>query len=166
MSSKTLILLIVILGIAGGVFFLQNKFRSTENDFGTTQQNFDQDKKEQTTQNETKKPAQAPITSSKGTYESYGPEKIARAAQEKVILFFHAPWCPTCKRLDADIQKNSDKIPGGIVILKTDYDSEVALKQKYGVTYQHTFVQVDANGNLISKWSGSPTLSEFLEKVI
>jgi thiol-disulfide isomerase/thioredoxin len=113
-----------------------------------------------------KKPAQAPITSSKGTYESYGPEKIARAAQEKVILFFHAPWCPTCKRLDADIQKNSDKIPGGIVILKTDYDSEVALKQKYGVTYQHTFVQVDANGNLISKWSGSPTLSEFLEKVI
>jgi hypothetical protein len=40
-----------------------------------------------------------------------------------------------------------------------DYDNSTALKQKYGVTMQHTLVQVDAKGNLIAKWTGSPTLS-------
>ena len=30
----------------------------------------------------------------------------------------------------------------------------IELKKKYEVTYQHTFVQVDAQGNMIKKWSG------------
>jgi hypothetical protein len=38
--------------------------------------------------------------------------------------------------------------------LKTDYDSNNELKKKYGVTYQHTFVQIDSNGNMITKWNG------------
>ena len=46
-----------------------------------------------------------------------------------------------------------------------DYDNSTSLKQKYGVTYQHTLVQVDSKGAQIAKWSGSPTLSALLKEV-
>ncbi len=160
MSSKTLLLLATIVVIAVGIFLWQKK-STVENNTTQIQQS-----SSQTPQEETKTPTQSPTVQTKGSYEAYSPEKISKAAQGKVVLFFHAGWCPTCRQLDADIQKNVNEIPNGVTILKTDYDSELALRQKYGVTYQHTLVQVDANGNLISKWSGSPTLSEFLEKVI
>lgn len=101
-----------------------------------------------------------------GSYEAYAPEKVALAsASHDVVLFFRASWCPTCKAVDADIKANLSKIPGSLAILDVNYDNSTALKQKYGVTYQHTFVQVDAQGNLIKKWSGSPTLSALVAEV-
>ena len=101
-----------------------------------------------------------------GSYEAYAPEKVALASlTHDVVLFFRASWCPTCKAVDADIKANLSKIPGSLAILDVNYDNSTALKQKYGVTYQHTFVQVDAQGNLIKKWSGSPTLSALVAEV-
>ncbi len=99
----------------------------------------------------------------KGSYESYAPEKLARANDGDVVLFFRASWCPSCRALDADIRANS--IPAGLTILDVNYDTETALKQKYGVTMQHTLVQVDANGTLIKKWKGTPTLSSLTAEV-
>ena len=93
-----------------------------------------------------------------GSYEVYGPEKIARASSGDVVLFFRASWCPSCRAVDADIRANLGKIPRDLTILDVNYDDSTELKKKYGVTYQHTFVQVDANSNLIKKWSGSATL--------
>ena len=100
-----------------------------------------------------------------GSYEAYSPEKIAKAATGKVVLFFRADWCPTCKTLDADIRANLKNIPEDVTILDVNYDNSTALKQKYAVTYQHTLVQVDASGNQITKWSGGSTLAEFLKNV-
>lgn len=101
-----------------------------------------------------------------GSYEAYAPEKVAMAsAEHDVVLFFRASWCPTCKAVDADIKANLGNIPSGLSILDVDYDAATALKQKYGVTYQHTFVQVDANGKLVKKWSGSPTLAALVKEV-
>lgn len=105
------------------------------------------------------------VAKSVGTYEIYSADKLALASTGKVILYFHAPWCPTCRGVDADIVKNSANIPDGVHIIKTDYDSMIELKKKYGVTYQHTFVQVDEKGNLIAKWSGSPTLADIVKRV-
>lgn len=105
-------------------------------------------------------------TTTKGSYEVYAPEKISRASSGDVVLFFRAVWCPTCKALDADIRANLSSIPGGLTILDVDYDNSAELKKKYGVTYQHTFVQVDAQGKLIKKWSGSPTLLKLVAEVI
>ncbi|MBI4134922.1 MAG: thioredoxin family protein [Candidatus Sungbacteria bacterium] len=98
----------------------------------------------------------------KGSYEPYSAEKLARASEGKVVLFFRAPWCPTCRALDANIRANLGNIPSDLTILDVDYDSSTALKQKYGVTYQHTFVQVDTSGNQITKWASSPTLAELI----
>ncbi len=100
-----------------------------------------------------------------GSYEAYSPEKLDRATTGAVVLFFHASWCPTCRALDADIRSNLNQIPKSLTILDVDYDNSTALKQKYGVTYQHTMVQVDASGNLIKKWSGSPTLAALVSQV-
>ncbi len=100
-----------------------------------------------------------------GSYEAYSADKIARAETGDVVLFFHASWCPSCRGLNKSIESNLNSIPAGVTILKTDYDKETELKQKYGVTYQHTLVQVDKNGNLIKKWSGSPSLDKLLAQI-
>jgi thiol-disulfide isomerase/thioredoxin len=86
-------------------------------------------------------------------------------ATHDVVLFFRAGWCPTCRAVDSDIKANLSKIPSSLAILDVNYDNSSALKQKYGVTYQHTFVQVDKDGNLIKKWSGSPTLAALVAEV-
>lgn len=104
-------------------------------------------------------------TMKKGSYEAYTAEKIARAETGDVVLFFHASWCPSCRGLNADIEKNLDAIPSGVSILKVDYDKETELKKKYAVTYQHTLVQVDKDGNLIKKWSGTPSLSDLVSQI-
>lgn len=101
----------------------------------------------------------------KGSYEAYSPEKLSFAVQGDVVLFFRASWCPTCRGLETDILANLDKIPEGVVILDVNYDTATELKQKYGITYQHTFVQVDEKGNQITKWVGSPTLASLLTNI-
>jgi hypothetical protein len=52
-----------------------------------------------------------------------------------------------------------------VTILEVDYDKYGELKQKYGVTMQHTLVQVDAAGNQIMKWSGGATLEDVVKNI-
>lgn len=73
---------------------------------------------------------------------------------KKNLLYFFASWCPTCRAADANIKANLVRVPSGLVIHQIDYDTATDLKKKYGVTYQHTFVQVDEKGEMITKWSG------------
>lgn len=105
------------------------------------------------------------IMATKGTIETYSPEKLALAQEGKVVLFFHANWCPICRQLDAEAAANSNIVPDGVHVLKVDYDTATALKKKYGVTVQHTFVQVDPNGNQLGKWSDATTYSQVFAKV-
>ncbi len=121
----------------------------------------------QTPEVSTLSPASAPeqLLAVAGSYEAYAPEKLARAEQGDVVLFFHASWCPSCRGLNTDIEASRSDIPDGLTILKLDYDKETALKKKYGVTYQHTLVQVDKDGNLIKKWSGGGTLETIVSQV-
>ena len=108
----------------------------------------------------------APVTIQKGSYETYTAEKIAeKGVSGKVVLFFHASWCPTCRGLDQDIRANLALIPSGVTILDVDYDTAQALRVKYKVTYQHTFVQVSPDGTQIKKWAGSPTLTALVKEI-
>ncbi len=102
---------------------------------------------------------------SKGSYEVYDPSKLAMAEKGKVVLFFKASWCPSCRALDADIKASLGDIPAGVTILEVDYDKSADLKQKYGVTMQHTLVQVDKDGNQINKWSGGATLEDVVKNI-
>ena len=89
-------------------------------------------------------------TEAKGVYTAYVPANFESTAAKKRVLFFHAPWCPQCRALDADL--TSKPLPDGVAIFKTDYDSNQALRQKYGVTQQTTFVEVDKDGNKIKSY--------------
>lgn len=79
---------------------------------------------------------------------------VAAQQRGRAVLYFHANWCPVCKVLEPDLRANIGTFPADVTILKVDYDQETSLKQQYGVTYQHTFVQVDANGAERKQWSG------------
>ena len=90
-----------------------------------------------------------------GAYKDYSADTVntEQAQGQKVVLFFHAPWCPFCKTANTAFLNKTGEIPSGVTVLKTDYDSNTELKKKYGVTYQHTFVQIDQQGNMVTKWN-------------
>lgn len=96
-----------------------------------------------------------------GLYVKYEDVNIA-SLNGKIVLNFHASWCTSCRRLENDIINSLIDIPSGVNLVKVNYDSEMALKNKYGITQQHTSVQVDNQGNLIKKWSGGNTLESII----
>jgi thiol-disulfide isomerase/thioredoxin len=77
----------------------------------------------------------------------------ALAAKGPTVLFFAADWCPTCQAALKDINANGDRMTG-ITIVVVDYDRAADLKKRYGVTAQHTFVQIGADGAKLAAWNG------------
>lgn len=100
-----------------------------------------------------------------GNYLAYEDVNIA-SLEGDIVLDFYASWCPSCRRLEADINDSLNDIPSDLNIVVVNYDNETDLKAKYGVTRQHTLVQVDQQGNLIKKWSGGNTLESIVGEVI
>jgi thiol-disulfide isomerase/thioredoxin len=99
------------------------------------------------------------MMSTPGDYKPYTESELVHAKEgHHVIIFFNASWCPTCQSTVKDIEANLGKIAPNTHILSADYDKETALKQKYGVTMQHTFVEVNAKGDLLNKVSGLGTV--------
>ncbi len=160
MDTKVLVILAIVVILGGGAFFFLNNNQSGE---AMMEKEGDamMEKKDESSMME--KPVD--VMMSKGSYEPYAASKLAMAEKGDVVLFFRASWCPTCRALDADIRAHLGDIPSGVTILEIDYDNSTALKQKYGVTHQHTLVQVGSAGNLITKWDSSPTLASLLTKV-
>lgn len=74
-------------------------------------------------------------------------------AGTRVVYFFHAGWCPDCKAADLALSASGAKLPAGVTIVKVDYDTETELKRTYGVTMQHTYVEVDAAGKAVNTWT-------------
>lgn len=87
-------------------------------------------------------------------YQDYSIQSFQQSSTNKRVYFFYAKWCPTCKTAHSEFTNQSSQIPDDVIIFRTDYDTETELKKKYGITYQHTFVQVDDQGNELSKWNG------------
>lgn len=99
----------------------------------------------------------------KGNYTAYDQAKLANAEKGDVVIFFHAGWCPKCQESDKNFKASAT--PDGLTLLKIDYDNSTELKQKYGVTMQHTYVQVDKNGNELKQWSGSYTYDDLKSQI-
>lgn len=111
-------------------------------------------------------PAPAPAGKSAAyiSYADYEADKAAYDAGGDVVLFFSASWCPTCQRADKNLKGSG--VPEGLTVVKTDYDSSSSLKKQYGVTVQHTFVQVDPSGEALAKFTGSDTAEEIAGKTV
>lgn len=104
----------------------------------------------------------APINYPK--YADYSDSAFVNSADKKRVLFFWAPWCSTCGPADAEFQNKVGEIPDDVALFRVNYDRENALKTKYNVAYQHTFILVDNNGDAIKSWVGGG-LEELLTKV-
>ena len=89
-----------------------------------------------------------------GRYVEYSSEAFAEATDARRVLYFFAPWCSTCRPTDAEFTAQADQIPPNVILFRVNYDTETKLKQKYNITYQHTFVQVSKNGDEVAKWNG------------
>lgn len=98
------------------------------------------------------------------TYEEYS-SNPGLYNDGKIVYFFNAKWCPTCKVLEQDINSSLSDIPMGVSVVSVDYDNYTDLKKQYGITYQHTLVLVDQDGNQLKKWSGGNTLESVLQQI-
>ncbi|MCB9414374.1 MAG: thioredoxin family protein [Actinobacteria bacterium] len=90
-------------------------------------------------------------------YADYQADPQAYAAGD-VVLFFNATWCPTCQEATKNLE--AADFPEGLTVVSVDYDSNLDLRKKYGVTTQHTFVQVGPGGEQVTKFTGSTTIPE------
>jgi thioredoxin 1 len=110
----------------------------------------------------------APSSTQPGSYIDYATYSANKAAYatSKVVLFFHAPWCPSCRATEENLTADPAGIPAGLTIVKTDYDSSTDLKSTYGVTVQHTFVQIGSDGAMLAKWSGTLTAADIAGRLV
>ena len=86
-------------------------------------------------------------------YSAYDSDPATYHGSGDVVLFFNASWCPTCQASVRSL--DADGVPAGLTVVSVDYDGATDLKRQYGVTVQHTYVQVDQDGNELAKWTGS-----------
>lgn len=85
------------------------------------------------------------------------------AKDRRTVYFFAASWCPTCKATYNDLKANFAQVPKDLVIVVVDYDKAAALKTRYGVTYQHTYVAIGSKGEKLKTWSGSTSVAEIVK---
>jgi thiol-disulfide isomerase/thioredoxin len=103
-------------------------------------------------------------------YVQYSKSALDSAATNRRVLFFYATWCPTCQAADASLTQDLSKIPQDVTVIRVNYNDpetdqeEKALASTYGITYQHTFVQIDSTGKEITKWNGGD-IDELLKNV-
>lgn len=80
-----------------------------------------------------------------GSYGDYSPSVLTNGRTK--VLFFHAAWCPTCRTADTQLTAWYATHPFPVSVYKVDFDTELELRQRYGVTRQHTYVLVDGDGD-------------------
>lgn len=105
-------------------------------------------------------PAGEPAQSPAGGFIEYADYQAdpAAFATGDVVLFFNATWCPTCQEATKNLKSAS--FPDGLTVVSVDYDSNLDLRKQYGVTTQHTFVQVSPDGEQMAKFTGATTVQQ------
>ncbi len=83
-------------------------------------------------------------------YEEYGPDTdFSKYADKKIVLFFHADWCSTCKIIENDILEKW--VPEGVHMFEVNFDTESELLEKYDIRSQSSFAYIDPNWELIKR---------------
>lgn len=94
------------------------------------------------------------VTSESGVaYKPFSPDVIGNG--EFSLLFFYAAWCATCQGKDVILQNLYNEEDDLVInTYKVDFDTELDLRQKYGVVKQDAFVLIDGNGDKVLMESG------------
>lgn len=85
----------------------------------------------------------------------------AKADKKIIFLEFYANWCPFCKTqaplLEQAFSEIKDQNVIGFRVNYKDSDTdndEIELAKQFGITYQHTHIILDKNGNVAKRASG------------
>lgn len=103
-------------------------------------------------------------------YLEYSPTVLEQTQDGRRVLFFYASWCPTCIPAEKSFKDNASRIPLDTTVIRVNYNdqstdaAEKELADKYFVTYQHTFIQIDKEGKEIKRWN-SGRIEELLDKL-
>jgi hypothetical protein len=76
------------------------------------------------------------------------------AGSGKTVVYFYAAWCPECRDLAVELKSRWSDVRPDINLVIADFDKDTALKARYGVTYQDTFVLLDKAGKPVRSWNG------------
>ena len=153
--KNIVIAIIIILIVGAGFYFFANQNKSLDKAQDITS--------EQSSSTMVDK-------SSNSSYVEYSKEVLENSTDKRRVLYFYANWCPTCRPADANFQENMSRIPQDVTLIRVNYNDtdtdaeEKGLANKYGITYQHTFVQIDTDGNEITKWNGGQ-IEELLSNI-
>ena len=83
-----------------------------------------------------------------GAYLDFNPTIIGNGRTS--VLFFKASWCSTCKMSEGDLRNLYNTAPPPLTVYRVDYDTNLLYRKKYRVSYQHTFVKIDGQGNFVT----------------
>ena len=103
-------------------------------------------------------------------YVEYQTDTLDQVSANRRVLFFYANWCSTCRPADANFRENESQIPQDVILFRVNYNDpdtdadERTLAQRHQITYQHTFVQIDSQGNPVTRWNGG-ALDELLNNL-
>lgn len=100
-----------------------------------------------------------------GNYQSFESGSGTINSDKITVLDFYAPRCPSCRTAHKNIINEISQLPNNLQILNVDYDTNKELREKYGVTSQHTFVLVDRNGNKLKSIQWLNHVSEIVDFV-
>ena len=175
MKNPIIIAVVVVVAIVGiGAYILSQNSTKSESmmvkEDTTMESKTDNAMMQKDTDNMEKDDKMAKDTMSDSRYVEYSKASLDKAGNNRRVLYFYASWCPTCKPADADLEANKDRIPNDVTVIRVNYNDpetdqeEKELAKKYSITYQHTFVQIDSQGNEVTKWNGGKT-DELIAKI-
>lgn len=107
-------------------------------------------------------------------YKDYSRKEYEKAMAEKKIiaLYFTANWCPICREQELINMEALEDLGEDILALRVhildseETDETKALAEKYGVTYQHTYVILKPSGEVSSKYTGPLTKEEIKARIL
>lgn len=175
MNKGIIIAGVVILIIVGGGLFIVSQQSQKAEDAKMTQEKADKNTPEQEAMEKNNSVMEKTNDSkmmgnTNSRYVMYSKSEYDKAAGNRRVLFFYASWCPTCRPTDANLKESTSKIPEDVIVIRVNYNDpetdqeEKDLAKKYGVTYQHTFVQIDSEGKEVAKWNGGQ-IDELIAKI-
>ena len=103
-------------------------------------------------------------------YKQYTPEVLQsiRQSGNAVLLYFYADWCTSCweqEPIHAIFFNNALKAQLPIIGVRINIDDLPPVMREFGMNYSHSYVLLDKNGNVASKFFGTHSEAELMKEV-